>query len=299
MEAWAARPAPCDPRVGADQRPGTISACCPAASAGLPVVTSFPCGGGPGCPHDQAPATSSPKAASASRSLAAPVNGRAPEPATEGRSGAKLVTELSALPDPGASPRAPGIPEVPVDDPGVPSAPVPPDEVVPGGGAMIPPVLVSVPVSTPMSTPIPVSVPGLVPVPVSMPRCRCQRRRRRWCWGQRCRWSGRRRRWCWGRDWWWCRSWRRRRRGGRRCCRRRSPGRWPTRRRGWLRPGCRRACRRPGWHRRCRRPGRRPARRSRPPAGRCRSRPRPHRGHRRCCRTPSPGPTGEMLPTPA
>src|SRR5215203_3728668 len=53
MEAWAARPAPCDPRVGADQRPVTISACCPAASAGLPVVTSFPCGGGPGCPHDQ------------------------------------------------------------------------------------------------------------------------------------------------------------------------------------------------------------------------------------------------------
>jgi RimJ/RimL family protein N-acetyltransferase len=32
--AWAARPAPCDPRVVADQRPVTISACCPAASAG-------------------------------------------------------------------------------------------------------------------------------------------------------------------------------------------------------------------------------------------------------------------------
>src|SRR5215211_6245641 len=170
MEAWAARPAPCDPRVGADQRPGTISACCPAASAGLPVVTSFPCGGGPGCPHDQAPATSSPKATSASRSLAAPVNGRAPEPATDGRSRAKPVAEPSAPPDPGVSPRVPGIPEVPVDEPGA-SPPVPSGEVVPGGGAMIPPVLVSVPVLTPTSTPIPVSIPvfGLVPVPASMP----------------------------------------------------------------------------------------------------------------------------------
>ena len=73
----------------------------------------------------------------ASRSLVAPVNGRAPEPATEGRTGAKLVTEPSAPPEPGVSPGIPGIPEVPVD-PGVLSASSPPGEVVPGGGAMIP-----------------------------------------------------------------------------------------------------------------------------------------------------------------
>jgi hypothetical protein len=66
----------------------------------------------------------------ASRSLVAPVNGRAPEPATEGRTGAKLVTEPSAPPEPEVSPGIPGIPEVPVD-PGVPSASSPPGEVVP------------------------------------------------------------------------------------------------------------------------------------------------------------------------
>jgi len=35
------------------RRPVTISACCPAASAGLPLPTSFRCGGGPSCPHEQ------------------------------------------------------------------------------------------------------------------------------------------------------------------------------------------------------------------------------------------------------
>ena len=59
------------------------------------------------------------------------------------------MAEPSAPPEPGVSPRVPGVPEVPVDELGA-SPPVPTGDVVPGGGAMIPPVLVSVPVVTPI-----------------------------------------------------------------------------------------------------------------------------------------------------
>ena len=147
------------------RRPVTISACCPAASAGLPVPTSFRCGGGPSCPHEQGARGQQPGGEQGQQVAAGAGDGRAPEPETAPRIGAKAVV---APAPPGVSPRVPGIPEVPVLPlPGVPTVSVRPG-VVPGGvGAMIPPVLMSppMPTSTPMSTPAPGSV--MPPVLVS------------------------------------------------------------------------------------------------------------------------------------
>ena len=76
---------------------------------------------------------SSPLAARARRSLAAPVNGRAPEADTTGRSGAEVVI---GSPAPGIDPLVPGIPEVPVDPglPVVPSVSVEPEGWSPAAG---------------------------------------------------------------------------------------------------------------------------------------------------------------------
>jgi hypothetical protein len=131
--------------VVADQRPVTIGACCPAAPAGVPVLTSFPRGGGPGCPHDQGARGQQPGGEQGQQVAAGAGEGRAPEPEADGPSGAKVVT--APPPSPGIRPLVPvvpGMPEVPVSVPGAPSVPVCPG-VVPGDGAMILPLLVSEP----------------------------------------------------------------------------------------------------------------------------------------------------------
>src|SRR5215213_1505297 len=166
MEAWAARPAPCDPHALADRgrRPSARL-----LSGRLGRVS------GPhllpsrrrraGRPHDQDARGQQPGGDQGQQVAGGAGKGRL-ESATDGRRAERVVTGSPAPPSvPGVSPEVPGMPEVPVD-PGVPVMPSvsvePPGSVVPGGGAMIPPVLVSAAQATEASPSRPAPLPQTV-----------------------------------------------------------------------------------------------------------------------------------------
>jgi hypothetical protein len=118
-----------------NQWPVTISACCPAASAGLPVTTSFRRGVGPGGPHDQEARGQQPRPEHGQQVAGGAGERQAPEPSeADERSGAKEVTASPLAPAvrplvPGVRPEVPEVPVLP-PLPGVPEVPV---SLCPGG----------------------------------------------------------------------------------------------------------------------------------------------------------------------